>query len=176
MLKFYDIDENYVKYLQSIDTQIPNISYTTNNKFICGVVLNINNFNYYAPISSNPQLQRTNLPIFDKHSKIIATIRFCFMFPASLSVLTEKNFKSINSVDSKYADLLAVEYNYCLSNESKILTKAKSVYEIGCNKNHRFNYTCCDFKLLEQKVTKDMVNIQLLETQKLTAIAEEEKS
>lgn len=33
MLKFYDIDENYVKYLQSIDRQIPNISYDTNNKF-----------------------------------------------------------------------------------------------------------------------------------------------
>ena len=27
MLKFYDIDERYVKYLQSIDRQVPNIGY-----------------------------------------------------------------------------------------------------------------------------------------------------
>ena len=174
MLKFYDIDEDYVKYLQSIDGQIPNIGYDTNNKFICGIVLNINDYNYYAPISSNPQIQRTNLPIFDKHNKVIATIRFCFMFPALLSVLTEKNFKSINSVDSKYADLLAIEYNYCLSNEKKILDKAKSVYNIGCNKNHLLNYTCCDFKLLELKITEDIVNIQLLEAQKQTASEKQE--
>lgn len=31
-MKFYDIDENYVKFLQSIDRQIPNIHYGTNNK------------------------------------------------------------------------------------------------------------------------------------------------
>lgn len=169
MLKFYDIDENYVKYLQSIDKQIPNISYNTNNKFICGVVLNINNFNYYAPISSNSQIQRTNLPIFDKQGKIIATIRFCFMFPAPISVLTEKNFKIVNSVNSKYADLLAIEYNYCLSIEPNILAKARSVYKIGCNKNHKFNYTCCDFKLLEQKITEDIVYNQLLETEQQVA-------
>lgn len=51
MLKFYDIDENYVKYLQTLDDQVPNIHYSTNNKFVCGVVLNINKVNYYAPIS-----------------------------------------------------------------------------------------------------------------------------
>ena len=39
MIKFYDIDENYVKFLQKIDRQIPNIHYSTNNKFVCGVVL-----------------------------------------------------------------------------------------------------------------------------------------
>jgi len=176
MLKFYDIDEDYVKHLQSIDRQIPNIGYSANNKFICGVVLNINGFNYYAPISSNPQIQRTNLPIYDKYNKVIATIRFCFMFPAPLSVLTEKNFKLIDSIDRKYADLLAVEYNYCISNESKILTKAKSVYEIGCNKNHKFNYTCCNYKSLEQKYIEDMVNTQMSEGKKLIASTQQEKN
>jgi protein AbiQ len=151
MLKFYDIDENYVKYLQTIDGQIPNIGYLSNNKFVCGVVLSINNFNYFAPISSNIKMYRTSLPIFDKQ-KIIATIRFCFMFPALTSVLTEKNFKLIKNDDSKYADLLIKEYNYCSLNEDKILNKARSVYEIGCNKNHKFNYTCCDFKNLEQNM------------------------
>lgn len=51
MLKFYDIDENYVKYLQTIDKQIPNIHYSSNNKFICGIVLEMDRINYYAPIS-----------------------------------------------------------------------------------------------------------------------------
>lgn len=174
MLKFYDVDEGYVKYLQSIDGQIPNIKYDSNNKFICGIVLDINGFSYYAPISSNPKIQRTNLPVLDKHNKVIATIRFCFMFPAPLSVLIEKNFKKINSKDSKYADLLAMEYDFWVANETRILGKAKSVYQIGCNKAHRFNYTCCNFKLLENTITEDMVKSQSLEMKKDTAIAKQE--
>ena len=33
MFKFYNIDEDYVKYLQKIDKQVSNIHYRTNNKF-----------------------------------------------------------------------------------------------------------------------------------------------
>lgn len=152
MIKFYDVDKNYVEYLQTIDRQIPNISYSSNNKFVCGVVLNINGFNYYAPVSHNTEKYRTSFLIFNKHNKIISSIRFCFMFPAPFNVLTEKNFRIISSSDNKYTDLLAIEYEYCILNENKILNKAKSVYDIGCNKNHKFNYTCCDFKLLENKM------------------------
>lgn len=106
----------------------------------------------------------------DKLNRVIATIRFCFMFPAPFEVLTEKNFKIIDSTDSKYADLLSIEYNCCLSNEAKILTKAKSVYKIGCNKAHKFNYTCCDFKLLEKRISEDMIK----EAKKETASAKHE--
>lgn len=80
------------------------------------------------------------------------------------TVLVEKNFRIISNSDSKYADLLAIEYEYCLANELKILTKAQSIYVIGCNKNHKFNYTCCDFKLLEEKCV-DMRSI--LQSKKL---------
>ena len=121
MLKFYDVDEKYVKFLQSHDNQIPNISYTNNNKFLCG---------------------------------IIATIRFCFMFPVPLAYVTEKDFSKIRKRDSAYADLLLKEWRDCDKNELAILTKAESIYKIGCNKSHPFNYTCCDFKLLEREYMK----------------------
>ena len=42
MLKFYDIDEKYVQFLKTLDRQVPNIRYDTNNKFVCGVVLYVN--------------------------------------------------------------------------------------------------------------------------------------
>ena len=51
MLKFYDIAEDYVKYLQTIDRQIPNIHYNTNNKFVCGILFEIKGVKYYATIS-----------------------------------------------------------------------------------------------------------------------------
>ncbi len=150
MLKFYDVDENYVRFLKTIDNQIPDISYSTNNKFVCGIVLNINGIDYYAPVSHTTQKFRTSKLIYDK-GRPISSIRFSFMFPAPKSVLTQKNFKQIRLKDEHYADILAAEYQYCVANETDILAKANSVYAIGCNKKHTLNYTCCDFKKLEAK-------------------------
>ena len=48
MLKFYDIDENYIQFLKTIDRQVPDVKYDSNNKFLCGVVLEINGVKYYA--------------------------------------------------------------------------------------------------------------------------------
>lgn len=149
MLRFYDIDVEYVKYLQSIDSQIPNIHYSTNNKFVCGVVLNIDGVKYYAPISHTTKKYQTSLLIYDK-GKPISSIRFSFMLPAYEKVLKVKNFKEIANVDQHYADIISSEYNYCRNNIDAIYKKANAVYKIGCNKNHRLNYTCCDFKKLEK--------------------------
>lgn len=149
MLRFYDIDEKYIQFLKTIDRQVPNVKYDSNNKFVCGVVLEINGVKYYAPISHKTDKQQTNLQIFD-NGKPISTIRFSFMIPAFDEVLTYKNFKIVAKSDQNYANLLQAEYDYCSNHIQDITNKALSVYRIGCNKNHRLNYTCCDFKKLEE--------------------------
>ena len=152
LISFYDIDEDYVRWLQKIDCQIPNITYRSNSKFLCGTVFEIGDVKYYAPISSNKTVFRTSFPIKDNSlpsCPILSTIRFCFMIPAIESVLTKKDFRVIRINNSNYANLLEKEWNYCKTNEALIKKKALSVYNIGCNKNHKLNYTCCDFKKLE---------------------------
>ena len=153
MIKFYDVDVNYINFLKTIDNQIPNINYDSHSKFVCGVVLSINGVNYYAPVSHFNKAQKTNFPIYDK-GQIIATIRFCFMFPVVNGVLTLKDFKEVAKTDKSYADLLNTEYTYCKTHLDDILKKANSVYSIGCNKDHFLNHTCCDFKKLEAHYLK----------------------
>lgn len=148
MFGFYDIDTDYIKFLKTIDKQVPNIKYESNNKFLCGIVLSINNIDYYAPISHMTNKQQTNLQIFDKE-RPISTIRFSFMIPAFDSVLIKKDFGDIAKLDKNYADLLATEFKYCKNNQKEITRKANAVYKIGCNKNHKLNYTCCNFQELE---------------------------
>lgn len=148
MIAFYDVDSDYINFLKKFDSRVPNVIYEGNNKFVCGIVLSINGFNYYAPISHMTQKQRTNMQIKDGN-RILSTIRFSFMFPAPDFVLHRKNFANIAATDTKYADLLATEYAFCLSHQDDITKKALAVYKIGCNKEHVLNYTCCDFKLLE---------------------------
>lgn len=150
MIRFYDIDQDYVNYLKTIDRQIPNIHYSSNNKFVCGIVLDINDVQFYAPISHNTQKFQTSMIIYDG-MKPMSSIRFSFMLPATENVLTVKDFKEIAKIDQHYADVLAAEYKFCVRYEDAIRKKALAVYNIGCNKNHRLNFTCCDFKKLEEK-------------------------
>ena len=149
MFKFYDADKGYIDFLKTIDNKIPNIEYGTHNKFVCGIVLSINGINYYAPVSHFNKPQKTNFPIRHK-GNIIASIRFCFMFPVISGVLTEKDFGEIAKTDKPYADLLSAEYSYCKMHLEDILKRANKVYDIGCNKSHFLNHTCCDFKKLEK--------------------------
>ena len=172
MIDFYDVEPGYVRYLQTFDRKVPNIEYTSNNKFIFGVVLEIHGKQYYAPISHFKEAQRTNLQIFNGQ-QAIATIRFCLMFPAPLFVLKKKKFKAMNEVDRKYVDLLRVEYDYCLSIENRIRQKAESVYRIGCNKKHKYNKNCCYFPALEQALVMYIAEHKTIEE---VAMAKDPKS
>lgn len=151
MIEFYKVDTNYTAYLQQYDRQIPNISYHTNNKFVCGIVLHINGFNYYAPISSKKDKQQTNCLITDHNGRVLSSIKFSFMFPANLNHLKQMDFNNIMKNNVNYYNLLLKEYQFCKSHEQDILEKARKVYRIGCNPHHPLNKVCCNFKLLEQK-------------------------
>lgn len=153
MVRFYDIDPNYIKYLKTIDTKVPNTLYNTNDKFFCGVVLTVNGIPYYAPISHNTTIYRTSLGIYDEDGSILSTIRFSFMIPALPSVLRIKDFKAIRKVDAHYASLLEKEWKYCSKHESDMQKKAASVHKIGCNPKHFLYSQCCDFKKLESQYT-----------------------
>lgn len=151
MLKFYDIDAAYADYLRKFDKRIPNISYSNNNKFVCGVVLSIDGNDYFAPLSSQKAKQQTNMLITDETGTILSSIKFSFMFPAPKSVIKEKDFSAVRATDPAYADLLDKEYTFCKKNEKAIQEKAKKVYEIGCKPSHALYVHCCDFKMLENK-------------------------
>ena len=149
MLNFYNIDENYIKYLQRFDSKVPNIGYSSHNKFVCGIILNINDVDYYAPLSSNKKVFHTSFAIEDGN-KVISTIRFSFMFPAPLVVLNRMDFAKLALTDKNYANLLYKEWTYCLSKEQQIINKAKRIYTSGSNPNHPFYNLCCNFAKLEQ--------------------------
>ena len=112
MLRFYDIDPAYANYLRQFDSRIPNITYTTNSKFVCGIVLSIAGHNYFAPISSNKTRQQTNILIQDDNGTVLSSIKFSFMFPAPNSVISIKDFRAIRATDAAYADWLRKNMNF----------------------------------------------------------------
>lgn len=152
MLGFFDVDPAYTAYLRQFDPRIPHIVYAGNSKFVCGVVLAVAGHSYFAPISSNTARQQTSLIIRDDKGNALSSLKFSFMFPAPLSVMTRKDFGAIRAVDPAYADLLQKEYLFCKKNEALLQSKAAKIYQIGCNPNHVLHRHCCDFPLLEVKM------------------------
>ena len=151
MLNFYDVDISYANFLRKFDTRVPQIKYNTNNKFVCGVVLKIDKYDYFVPISSDITRKQTSMLIEDTNGRALASIKFCFMFPVPPNLVTIKNLANIRKTDPAYAYLLKKELKFCQRNENKILQKALNIYKIGCNKKHILNNSCCDFLLLQQK-------------------------
>ena len=147
MLKFYDIDTDYISFLKKYESKIPNISYDKYDKFVCGIVLSINGKEYYAPISSFTKPQRTNILLKNSSGRVTSSIRLSFMFPVPHEKLAEKDF---SKEDLRYRRLLMEEYRYCNAHEAEILDKAKYVYEcVTCDHNPLMRKNCCNFEKLE---------------------------
>ncbi len=72
--------------------------------------------------------------IQDDNMKVIALVKFCFMFPVPPNLIKIKDFVRIRQVDPTYADLLEKELKFCQKNEKIILQKALNIYKIGCKK------------------------------------------
>ena len=153
-LKFYEVDGEYIKYLRvNGDQKIPNIEYEKHKKFFCGIVLTINNFNYFAPVSSYNKKVHTSFLIMDKDRetkelKAISSLRFSFMCPCPIEYLSQKDF---SKEDEKYKILLRKELHYCNINREKIKKMANEVYRLGLNEKNRQKFNICDFKKLEEK-------------------------
>lgn len=66
---FYYVDINYINYLKEIEiekrgfTTVPNVEYTSRNKFLYGAVMEIDGINYYVPVSSYTKKQKDNIQI-----------------------------------------------------------------------------------------------------------------
>lgn len=159
LLKFYDIDKDYVDYLQSEErkvrgfTRVPNMRYDTNReqKFLCGIVLEINQMAYYVPVTSYKKKQNDNIIIEIPEDKnpIKGSLRFNYMIPVPKQFVSLKNF---NKEKPQQVLLIKKEYNFVRKNEDKILKKALSTYnKVIKGKNHFLIKNSCDFKLLEEK-------------------------
>lgn len=160
-LKFYEVDGEYIKYLrENGDEKIPKIDYEKHKKFFCGIVLTINNFNYFAPVSSFNRKIHTGFLIMDNDKetnelKPISSLRFSFMFPCPIEYLNQKDF---SKEDEKYKNLLRKELHYCNINREKIRKIAEEVYQLGINERTRKKFNICNFKKLEEQCLKYMMN------------------
>ncbi len=158
LLKLVRLEENYCNYLRKFDSKIP---YNYKNKSLrpfVGVLFEVNNCKYFAPLSS-PKVKhiklKTKLDFLKLDGGKLGAINFNNMLP-----VTEKNIIEIDlelqpetSSDEKYFKLLKKQLYWLNRNANLLYGRSKKLYDKyldgTLDKNTRNR--CCDFKLLEEK-------------------------
>ena len=119
------------RYLQSYEkenrgfTKVPNIRYTDRNKFAFGVVMQVNDINYYVSVSSFDRKQEANILIRipGDEKEIKGSLRFNYMIPVPDQCIERLVIKDVS--DEKYRLLLNKEYQFCINNAERIQKKSK---------------------------------------------------
>ena len=157
-LNFYTADAKYVQYLQKAEqdkrgfSRVPNMVYGENykQKFLCGIVLQVDGIDYYVPITSYKQQKPDNFLIAADNGQVVSSLRFNYMFPIPKELVTVRVIA--DEPDRAYRALLAQELRYCIKHQDAINHMAERTYKrVLLGKDPGLVANSCDFRLLEQK-------------------------
>lgn len=172
-LYLYYIDDNYLRYLSSIDNEVYyDVSYIQNKKPFVGIVLNVNGIKYFAPLTSSKQKHTSWKMISDKGVLIyeiannsnlskngvffkkdtnlyhlLGVLDYKKMIPVKKGLYSKIDVNNIS--DHDYRNLLQKEYNFIKNISTKIINRIKKMYNKQITTGRVLIYHC-DFKKLEQ--------------------------
>lgn len=119
-----------------------------------GIVLTINNFEYFAPLTSAEESRgklnnQVTIKLFAKSDDFLGAIRLNNMIPCTRELVKVVNIVSI--ADDNYRNLLDKQYKLIkYQMADRIIKKAEKVYGIKRNRPNDFVAgLCCDFSKLE---------------------------
>lgn len=151
-IKFYQVSPSYVDYLVPYAPHLfhnKQIGQQNERKYI-GILLHINDMDYFAPLSSfKDKHKKMNEGLDFIKIKNYAVINLNNMFPVPkgqyfyVDISKEKN--------PKYKSLLLAEYRYIKSIQDKIRKNAASLYQLKVKgKTSPLTKRCNDFLKLEE--------------------------
>jgi len=154
ILKFYYVESDYLDFLRDSilgDVHIPFIDYK-NKKFFIGVVLQIGNHKYFAPVSSYKEINSATFNIV-RRKKIMSSIRLNYMFPVVDGVYKKVDFNTIQ--DKAYKNIVETEYRICNDNLDTIKNIANKIYTMRKNGKIRIDGVYInDFSKLERRASE----------------------
>jgi len=159
-MELYTIDTGYIEYLKKFQLHIWNNEDGSRKRPYLGVVLEVNNNKYYAPLSS-PKPKHLNMPDrldfirLEHKGQLKGVINLNNMIPVSDSLVSKIDIN--NLTDQNYKNLLNIEMIDIRRKKLTIVKNANSVYNKTTkfrkeSNNAKLVSICYDFLLLEQKM------------------------
>lgn len=166
-MNWYIVDKEYIKYLIQFDSRVGYVEYGEKLKLHVGILLTVNRYNYYVPISSaKPKHQKMSnsldfQKLIDNETGFLyAVLNLNNMIPVPGFCVTQlkydqvEQFRRFTSEKEKndYIYLLQKEKNIFDGMEASLYGKAEKLYK-KCIRmpDSSLASRCCDFKLLEEK-------------------------
>lgn len=161
-LDFYNVDRDYIAYLQQAEfqkrgfTRVPNVDYESGKqKFICGIVFEApqTRLKYFVGVTHYRTQKSENFLLIVENDRVPVkgSLRFNYMFPVPTQMVTRKDISGES--DMAYKILLSKELKAVNEHADEILSQAHSVYNKivnrTCSENLLLN--SCDFTYLEEK-------------------------
>lgn len=153
-----NVNYEYGDYLRKEDFRVPYLSDEKRLRPFVGVLFEINNTNYYAPLSSPKSkfFKMKNTIDFQKiNNGKWGAINFNNMIPVpETEIFPVDIIEDItDSIETKqYKSLLIEQLNWCQRNRELIEKKALKLYNtVLKGSNIKLINRCCDFKLLEER-------------------------
>lgn len=153
-IKFYEVDAKYVNYLSPF---APHLFHNKqagqhNERKYIGIVLQVNGFDYFAPLSSYKPKHNSMKQGMD-FLKVgnYAVINLNNMFPVPPQCYTYFDYSK--EPNPQYKKLLQTEYRIIRKMQDKIYKNAEALYKykIANGDTTALAKRCNDFSLLEQK-------------------------
>lgn len=164
-LKLYTIDTDYLSYLFNADDRVmfwDSDNYKNERKYV-GVVLTINNFEYFAPLSSpketdyfykdnEKKIRKSTIPVVrlvTDDGELLAKVKLCSMIPVKNEYITLYDIST--EPDQKYQSLVTKEMVCIRKQTDEIIKNARVLYNQkakGYSNIKYLEYTI-DFKSLE---------------------------
>jgi len=159
-MELYTVDTDYIEYLKNFQLHIWNNENINRMRPYLGVVMDVGDYKYYAPLSS-PKPKHSNMPDrldfirLEYRGQLKGVINLGNMIPVSDSLVSKIDIASIP--DHNYKSLLNIEMIDIRRKKSTILKSARSIYVKTTKFRHEPNNSklvtiCYDFLLLEQKM------------------------
>lgn len=177
-IRFYNIDFEYIKFLHSYDNQVYyHASYQDKLKPYIGIIVTNDGIHYFIPLTSaKPAHAHKPLNGSDymmihrlvdvsenerraiykpygedrtKKYRITSLLNIGKMIPVPANKVKAIDFKSL---DMKYQFLLLEEHRFCVSEQDRIVAKAKKLYTKTKQKGKRLGKEQCDYLFLERLI------------------------
>lgn len=152
------LDYNYCDYLRQFDDKVP---YNKNKKELrtfIGILFEINNCKYFAPLSSpkpKHKTMKTTLDFLKIDNGNLGAINFNNMLPVTNQNIIKLDLDKdcFTRQEEKYIKLLKEQLFWLNRNDDKLYGRSKKLYNKYVNGalNHGIAKRCCNFTLLEEK-------------------------
>ncbi len=157
-LTLVKLDTDYCDYLRHFDNKVPYNYGSKKLRPFIGVLFEVNNYMYFAPLSS-PKAKhlhlKSKIDILKLDNGELGVINFNNMLPVksnNIKILDlEKKYNQ--ELEKKYIKLLRVQLYWLNRHKKKIYNMSQKLYDNYINKTleKKVMQRCCNFPLLEEK-------------------------